>query len=81
MQKRIKIEFPQTNRIFYIGKRGELFVQFRPDKDESLNYLRDLIEGGTLVHYVEELPGGHRIAGDVSRATLTGISLVDWKIV
>ena len=69
-----------TNRIFYINGDGGLFVQFRPNKKHELDVLRNRLNLGETVYYVETLSVGNTIEGYVSRVTNTGVALKDWSI-
>ena len=70
-----------TNRIMYINRSGELFLQFRPDDKSSKMKasIEVLHESGTTVHYLEHI-GAINIEGVVTRVTKTGIALKDWRI-
>ena len=75
-----EMHLENTNRIFYINEDGGLFVQFRPNKKRELEMLRNRLDHGETVYYVETLPAGNTIEGYVSRVTNTGIALVNWSI-
>ena len=70
-----------TNRVIYINKNGELFLQFRPDDKSSKAKasIEVLHESGTTIHYQEHI-GEIDIEGVVTRVTKTGIALRDWRI-
>lgn len=75
-----EMHLSNTNRIFYINEDGGLFVQFRPNKKHELEMLRDRLNLGETIYYVETLPAGNAIEGYVSRVTNTGVALKDWSI-
>lgn len=76
-----EMHLANTNRIFYINEEGELFVQFRPNKQDELQILNARTnELGETVYYFEELVSGHSISGFVTRVTKSGIALRDWTI-
>lgn len=71
----------KTNRIFYINEDGELFVQFRPNKQDELHTLSSRVNDvGEIVYYHEELVSGHFISGYVTRVTKSGLALRDWSV-
>lgn len=75
-----EMHLSNTNRIFYINEDGGLFVQFRPNKKRELDVLRNRLDIGETVYYVETLPAGNTIEGYILRVTNTGVALKDWSI-
>lgn len=75
-----EMHLSNTNRIFYINEDGELFVQFRANKKRELEMLRNRLNLGETVYYVEALPAGNTIEGYVIRVTNSGVALKDWSI-
>lgn len=77
----MNVSAENINRIMYINRNGELFLQFRPDNKSSKMKasIEALHESGTTVYYQEHI-GAISIEGVVTRVTKTGIALRDWRI-
>lgn len=76
-----EMHLSKTNRIFYISEGGELFVQFRPNKQDELKVLEKRVNVlGEIVYYIEELVSGNIISGYVTRVTKSGVALKEWSI-